>query len=91
MYRQYGVKILPLTEIYRQTLYPKPVDLLSIDSEGFGLSILNGLDFRVFRPRMIILEMDNTPGDETLRERLRSNGYQPVQVLGCNEIFERRD
>ena len=34
---------------------------------------------------------DYTPSDETLLKRLRSHDYPTIQVLGCSEIFERRD
>jgi FkbM family methyltransferase len=86
-YRRYSVQVLPLSEIYQRTIFPKSVDLLTIDVEGSGLSVLKGLDFVVLRPRMIVLEMNDDAGDEPMREYLRSHGYKAIKKFGCNEIF----
>lgn len=89
-FRRYAVKMLPLTQIYRKTISPEPVDLLTIDVEGFGLNVLRGTDFDVLRPRMIILELKGGDDDMRMRECLRSHGYGAIRTFGCNEIFCRR-
>ena len=35
------------------------LDLLSVDAEGLGLEVLEGLDFKRFRPQLIVIEYGN--------------------------------
>ena len=44
-----------LTNIIDRSPYNK-IDLLSIDVEGYELKVLNGLDFKKFNPKVIIIE-----------------------------------
>jgi FkbM family methyltransferase len=86
-YKTYSIQVLPLSDIYQRTIFPKSVDLLTIDVEGSGLNVLKSIDFGVLRPRMIVLEMNDDAGDEPMRECLRSQGYETLNRFGCNEIF----
>jgi FkbM family methyltransferase len=88
--QRYDVEILPLTEIYRATLFPAPVDLLSIDTEGWGLDVLRGIDFAVLRPRVIVIEMNGGREDAEIRQFVLGEGYEALKTYGCNDIFERK-
>ena len=86
-FKRYQVQVLPLTQIYHRTIFPELVDLLTVDVEGSGLSVLKGIDFTLLRPRMIVLEMNDDSRDAPMREFLRSHGYEAIRTFGCNEVF----
>lgn len=59
---------------------PKPeIDLLSLDTEGYELEILKGIDLNKFRPKYMLIEVYRNEFDE-LRKYLSENNYSMV----CN-------
>lgn len=59
-YRQTGVlKIptMPLKEILEKNLNGREIDLLSIDTEGYDVQVLQSNDWVKYRPKMVILEV----------------------------------
>lgn len=58
------------------------IDLLSIDVEGVELEVLKGIDFQIFRPKLILLEDKHLY--LTKHIYLRKNGYVLVQRLNGN-------
>lgn len=56
----------------------KAIDLLSLDVEGFEKQVLQGLDFKRYPPRFILVE-DSTNGD--LAEYVIAKGYHAVATL----------
>ena len=57
------------------------IDLLHIDTEGFDYQVLSQVDFKRYKPSVILFEHHLLTDDEFFKARklLRSNGYRLVQ------------
>lgn len=64
----------------------KNVDLLSLDVEGYEISVLNGLDFNRFSPKYILIETTSFE-DRTnaIHEYLLNNNYMFLKQLSIND------
>lgn len=51
------------------------IDLLSLDTEGYELNILHGLDLNKFRPNYMIIEVYNYDYDK-IKNHLNNNNYE---------------
>jgi len=65
-----------LTAILEEAEAP-PIDLLSLDVEGFEVQVLSGLDFERFAPRHIVVE-DSDMGD--IEALLDAKGYRKLAI-----------
>jgi FkbM family methyltransferase len=86
---KYTVQVVTLADVCRTFLPGRQVDLLSVDTEGFDLQVLAGLDLNVNRPSLIISETD-VAGEEkgdAIQEFLRQHSYHRIQVLGYNAFY----
>jgi FkbM family methyltransferase len=63
------VKLDKTSHILEQNNCPKNIDLMSIDVEGFEINVIQGLDFTLHQPSIIIVEIDKVP-IETINEKL---------------------
>jgi len=58
------------------------VDVLNIDVEGLELRVLKGLDFKKYRPRVIVIEIHANSVEEALASEvaayLKAQGYYCV-------------
>jgi FkbM family methyltransferase len=50
------VPVVTLESALRHHNPPRPIDLLAIDTEGFDLEVLDGIDLAYWRPRLILIE-----------------------------------
>lgn len=66
-----------------------PIDFISIDVEGHELSVLSGLDFQRFGPRVFLLEQGKTAQDTVVDAYLVHRGYKRVFQLGSNSFYVR--
>lgn len=85
------VPALTLTGILDVHLHGRTIDFLAIDAEGAEPKILAGLDFRRYRPAVVMFEameptrqIDVSAPSEAL---LRAAGYAPVYEDGLNRFF----
>lgn len=81
-----------LTAILDATKFTKqPIDLLSIDVEGVDLQVLKGLDFEVYRPKIIVIESWLTKMEDILASEkhlfLKSKGYELFNWVGLSTIY----
>lgn len=90
---RYELPIRTLTSIIDE-VHPisSVIDLLSIDVEGLEVSVLQGIDFNKYRPRIIIVE-SNSPigehaGSRQVKEILYDASYRLLQTLGANQVYE---
>ncbi len=76
-----------LTRILEENDVKSEFDILSIDVEGHELPVLQTLDLKKFRPRLLLIE-DNSKGeDQRVRDYLKTQGYCRVCRIGVNEIY----
>ena len=72
---------------------PNGVDILSVDAEGYDISILTSLDFNRFHPKVICVETLRYDADGTLQknseinEFLTGQGYSLYADTCVNSIF----
>jgi hypothetical protein len=75
---------------------PDGVDIISMDSEGYDLEILQTLDFAKYHPRIICVETLRYEDDGTLRkhteigEYLKKQGFEFYADTRVNSIFVRK-
>jgi FkbM family methyltransferase len=78
-----NVPSVNLNKLLAEYAREKPIDFMSIDTEGSELDILRGMDFDSFGPNCLVVEVNNRAEDcsaiEALMER---RGYQ--------SLFDRR-
>lgn len=70
------------------------IDFLNIDVEGFEISVLRGLDFDKYKPRVVALEIHSGSVDCALKtevaEYLANKGYKCVACCVITYFFVRR-
>lgn len=66
----------------------KKVDFLSLDVEGYEISVLNGLNFNVYKPTYVLLEA-STHEDRrsSLISYMHEKNYNVIENIGCNDIL----
>ena len=71
-----------LDDILDEAEAPSPLDLLSIDVEGHEIEVLQGFDFAMWQPRLIMIE--DHVADLRKHRFLQRNGYRLVRRVGNN-------
>lgn len=87
----YKVPVVTVTDIYREHMLNQNLDLLLIDTEGFEIEVLNGIDWELVRPQLVIIEattISEIGNSDEITEYLVRNNYKMIKVLGCNRVFE---
>jgi FkbM family methyltransferase len=74
----YSVETVSLNELLLHHKAPKVIDLLSIDTEGSELSILENFNFENYKFAIIVCEHNFTQNREKIFNLLTSNGYKRV-------------
>lgn len=84
------VDLRPLTDVLIANDIPLEFDLLSIDVEGMELAVLQGLDWKLYKPRVVIIEY-NSEGKMNLDgfDFLLNQGYRPVLINRWNIVMSR--
>jgi len=68
----------------------RQIDFLNVDCEGRDLEVLESLDFAVYRPRLVAVEMHDRPEEAEIREFMSGQGYVVTNRLGLVRIFASR-
>ena len=82
-----------LNDVLIEVKAPPVFELLSVDAEGEDLSILAGLDFSSFRPKIIATEVQLPPefcgdfSDNKTYQFLVANNYRLIGWVGSTLIF----
>ena len=63
------------------------IDVVSVDVEGWEREVLNGLNFRKYRPRVLIIE--NFFSDDAYRRYMAERGYVLWRVIEPNDVYVR--
>lgn len=90
------IQILPLKEILEKYASQIEIDILSIDTEGFDMEVLESNDWGQFRPRFLIIETLEYRNDGTgkkLNEQfdpyMEKIGYKKIGETYINSIYEK--
>jgi len=65
------------------------VDILAVDTEGWELEVLQGLDREKHAPTIIVLE--NYGNQSEYPEYMKKSGYEMIQKLSHNEIYRVKE
>lgn len=83
-WREISVQVRPLGDIAREFEFEN-IDLLCIDSEGHDLEVLHGLDLKIVRPSMILVE--TVQNEKEIKKLLLSNGYRVYRRDSIDTYF----
>lgn len=88
------IPMLPLRTVFEKHLGNNAIDILSVDTEGFDMEVLQTNDWQKFRPRLIVVETaeyDKGILGKKLNEHydpyMHSIGYQKVADTYLNTIY----
>lgn len=80
-----------LSSILLEYNIPPEFELLLIDVEGHELEVLNSMDFSIYKPALIVIEMHSfdivRPQNDPVYLKLIANNYFLKSYLGPNGIF----
>lgn len=80
------IRVIPLSEVFKEFARGNHIDFLSVDSEGYEYEILNSNNWSLYRPTAIIVEVNQDEGMNILRY-LNDQSYVMVYYNGTNAIF----
>ena len=66
------------------------IDLVSIDTEGCELDVLEGFNLDRFKPRILVIENDR-PAGEAIEPHLQERGYRKSHRQVINDFYVRDD
>lgn len=87
------IELMPLCEIVEKYLPDKQIDFLSVDVEGLDLLVIESLDLKINRPKVICVEtieeisQDVWSRNNTLIKYIEDNGYILHSSTMINSIF----
>lgn len=91
---QHSIKVVRLNDICKKYIRSE-INFLKIDVEGFETQVLKGMDFRKYRPWIIIVETTepSTGKIEDLdgEKLLIKNGYKKVYFDGINSFYVAKE
>ncbi len=79
------VKVTTLAHVFEEYCSSKVIDFMSVDVEGYDLVVLKSNDWKLFRPKVLIVEINQDEGD--LVEFIESVGYEVAYKNHTNVIF----
>jgi FkbM family methyltransferase len=79
-----------LSSVLNEANAPPDIDLLSLDVEGFEAEVLRGLDLDRFRPRFMLIEMDEPDRRRADVEAVLGARYEVVEQLSPMDVLYRR-
>lgn len=78
-----------LDDMLEEAGAPRDMEVISIDIEGAEPAALRGFDLARWRPRLLILEADDSAALAWLRQWLEPRGYKFARMVGVNAMFCR--
>ncbi len=84
-----------LTNILKECGLNEKIDILHIDAEDFGLEVLKSLDFDIYEPAIISVDIHHNPeiGDplaKPLLEFMKDKGYEHI-VTYAQSLWKKND
>ncbi|WP_243370863.1 FkbM family methyltransferase [Geotalea sp. SG265] len=63
------------------------IDLLSLDIEGYEIEALKGIDFNLYRPKVLVIEAETKEAETTIESIMVSHNYHKFYKLHQNLFF----
>ena len=83
----YGASAKTLTNLLMKCNAPEIIEFLSIDVEGNELSVLKGLDFNLYKPLWLLIEVHNSKQIE-IYNFLKIKKYKEEVILTENDLYK---
>jgi len=90
------VPILPLKDVLEKYAGEREIDLMSVDTEGYDMEVLQSNDWKKFRPRFIIIEtLEYREGNtgkklnDIYDKYMNEIGYNKIADTHINTIYEK--
>lgn len=83
------VQMNKLDRILEDVKAPVPIDIVSIDVEGAELLVLKGFDISYYKPRVMIIEANDSSSSELIDNYMKKYKYIKAGRLGANNIYCR--
>ncbi len=83
------VPVRPLAAVLDEYLDGRPIDLLSVDTEGLDLTVLQSNDWQRYRPRVVLVEI--AWRGKLIAEYLSAQRYLFIWSNGVNGVFVDAD
>jgi len=88
------VGLVEMVEVYQRKLDDicaeaqiGQIDILTIDVEGNEMAVLAGFDIKRWRPKLILVEDNQSFQDRTIEKYLKAQGYFPFKRTGVNDWY----
>lgn len=86
-----------LTNILEKTKYKnKQIDFLNIDAEGVDFQVLKSLDFNIYKPKLICIEIwgidskKNSIKSNNIYKFLKNKNYKLLTIAAANFLFAKK-
>ena len=73
-----------LNDIFNEVQAPKLIDFLSLDVEGSELEVLNGIDFKIYNFKFILVESRD---DDEMIKYLRNKNYIFLEKISKRDLI----
>lgn len=98
-YREIDVLTISLNDVFENYLNGKPIEYMSVDTEGSELEILSHFDWEKYHPSVVTVEHNFTDSQGRLDELFSNNGYVRIFSLFTDvdawyvlrDLAEKRD
>lgn len=69
----------------------KHIDFISLDVEGYEISVLNGLDFIKFSPTYFLIETTTLENRRTsIFNYMKDKNYEVIEEISCNDFLFKK-
>jgi FkbM family methyltransferase len=83
-HKEYSVEARTLNSLFIESECPKIMDFLSLDTEGYEIEILKGIDFKEYRFKYMLIESRDI---EVLDNFLKKKSYQLIDKLSKHDFL----
>ena len=81
---EFWVSTKTLNDILQEVNTPKLIDFLSLDVEGSELEVLNGIDFKIYNFKFILVESRN---DDEIVKYLSNKNYNFLEKISKRDLI----
>lgn len=92
--KKYDVDTITLTDAFAENKAPSEIDFISIDTEGSEIDVLNGIDFKKYHFRIMVIEHNyHQKAKNAYEEILNPHGYRRIlpEASSADAWYVHRD
>jgi FkbM family methyltransferase len=85
--QEYPIQVTTVAELYRTYMAPRRISLLCIDTEGHDMDVLQGVDWTILFPEIVVCEANEKDKEIEIHQFLSGHGYSRLKSLGGSLVF----